>query len=818
MVQREQMRAFLLQLLGARIENASGFSDLSVALRGSASPALVALLLAALGALAWWLYRQSPRALPASRRRLLTGLRILFLVLLGLVFLRPVLAFTVEGSVRRLLVVLLDQSASMGIADARTEVEDRKRAALALGALDPTNGLSQPLAGEVSRFDGLPRLGVARAALENRRLNLLPRLERDYTLAPFAFGQSLVEPDGATVSNRTSGAAAGPTWLADWKSASAHTALGDALRALLIRQRGQPLAGVFVVTDGANNAGAPPRDVAEMLKREGVPLYLYGVGVASPRDVIVASLLAPEVAFARDEVPVAVRVRSQSMNGRSAVLRLLLNDQAVAEQPMQFGADGEQVVTLSFIPPARGDYTLAAHIEPGGDETVRDNNSVSQSLKVVDTRVKVLMVEQAPRWEFRYLQAMLQRDRRVELRCLLFEADPALARASNSPYLAQFPARKEDLFSYDLVMLGDVEPRHLTPSNLENLHEWVGKFGGALITIAGRRAMPAAYRRTLLEAMLPVELDALSPIEPVGDPPHERPIRLELTANGRRSPMLRLSDREDESADLWREMPPVYWVARVARAKPAAEVLLVDPDPARESRFGKMPALALQPYGLGQVLYVGTDNTWRWRRNGGDVYHSTLWAQMIHRLTVQRLLGGSKRTQLTCDRQNYMTGERVTVFARLYTPAYEPLEEPTVRGIYGPREGDTTRRGEVTLRALPDQPGLYRGEFAAPAPGHYQLFTEHDVNTPLEFHVNEPRAEWMDTALNQGLLNELARVTGGAFLREEDLFRLPDLLAARAQTVKSPLEIELWCSPLYYLLMLGALAAEWTLRKRSQLK
>jgi hypothetical protein len=812
--------SLLLKLLGARIQDASGISDLSLALRGNINLALVALLLATLGGLAWWLYLKSPQTIPTSRRRLLAGLRILFLALLLLVLLRPVLSFNVQGSVRRLLVVLLDQSASMKIKDPRVAPEDRKRAALALGRLHPTNGLGQALSADVASLDALARVDLAKAALENPKLDLLRRLELDYNLAPFGFGQSLVEltARGASNSPVITTAATPFPWVEGWESQSPQTALGDALRSLLVRQRGQPLAGVFVITDGANNSGTQPREVAAMFKQEGLPLYAYGVGVTSPRDVIVASLLAPDVAFAKDDVPVAVRVRSQGMNGRSAPLRLLLNDQPVAEQQVSFGSDGEQVVTLTFVPPAQGDYTLAAKIEPSPEEAAQDNNSASQALKVVDTRIKVLMVEQSPRWEFRYLQAMLQRDRRIELKCLLFEGDPAITRATNSPYIAQFPARKEDLFKYDLVILGDVDPRRLAPQNLENLNEWVSKFGGAVIAIAGKRSMPAAYRRTALEQMLPVELETTTLVEAAGDPLSEKPIRLELTANGRRSPMLRLSDREDESADLWRELPPVYWVARVARPKPAAEVLVVDPDPARESRSGKMPVLALQHYGLGQVMYVGTDNTWRWRRNAGDLYYTTLWGQMMHRLTLQRLLGGSKRTQLTCDRQNYMTGERITLYARLYTSSYEPLQDATVRGLYGLRQGGTARRGELVLRAIPEQPGLYRGEFTAPTPGQYQFFVEQDLNTPLDFNVTEPRMELMDTAMNQGLLTDLARATGGAFLREEDLFRLPELIAARTEHVKSPMEIELWSSPFYYLLMLSVLAAEWLLRKRSQLK
>ena len=68
------------------------------------------------------------------------------------------------------------------------------------------------------------------------------------------------------------------------------------------------------------------------------------------------------------------------------------------------------------------------------------------------------------------------------------------------------------------------------------------------------------------------------------------------------------------------------------------------------------------------------------------------------------------------------------------------------------------------------------------------------------------------------MLKEIAATTGGAFFREEDLFKLPDTIRQKTERVRSPLEVELWSSPLYFLLLLGVVTAEWVLRKMSHLK
>jgi len=55
--------------------------------------------------------------------------------------------------------------------------------------------------------------------------------------------------------------------------------------------------------------------------------------------------------------------------------------------------------------------------------------------------------------------------------------------------------------------------------------------------------------------MLPVEFDAQG-VNSSADALADKPIRLELTAAGRANPMLRLSDKDEENAALWKQLPP----------------------------------------------------------------------------------------------------------------------------------------------------------------------------------------------------------------------------------------------------------------------
>src|SRR5690606_36703841 len=203
-------------------------------------------------------------------------------------------------------------------------------------------------------------------------------------------------------------------------------------------------------------------------------------------------------------------------------------------------------------------------------------------------------------------------------------------------------------------------------------------------------------------------------------------IRVELTPAGQRSAIMQLIDEPAENAAAWAQLPPIYWAARVARAKPAAEVLLVDADLTKAWRNEKMPILALQQFGSGQVFYAGTDNTWRWRRGPGEAYHTTVWSQIVQRLALPHVLGETNRTRLSTDRQEYATGDRVTLFARLYNPDYSPVQQSQGEGTWRNSSG---REGRVLLRQ--EQPGIFRGEMIAAEPGNYEFGVETDRNTTV---------------------------------------------------------------------------------------
>jgi len=287
--------------------------------------------------------------------------------------------------------------------------------------------------------------------------------------------------------------------------------------------------------------------------------------------------------------------------------------------------------------------------------------------------------------------------------------------------------------------------------------------------------------------------------------------------------MLSLEDDEEANLTRWAGFPPIYWTADVENAKPAAEVLLARETDATGNP-AKIPVIALHRYGSGEVLFIGTDNFWRWRKKTGDEFHTVFWGQVVQRMAGRRLAVGDRKVDLKADKRTANPGERVTVFARLLGDDWQSRTDTTVRAVLEPRDGDGLAR-EVMLHAVPGTPGYYRAEFTASEEGNYRLRLPGsgggDGGTTgggVDITVRSDDKEFTETALNEPLLREIAETSGGAFLREEDLHKLPGMLSVEPRSITTTKEAEVWASPIYFILLLIPITIEWFLRKWSELK
>lgn len=800
------------------------FSSFDMALAASApqwalgfegiSPGLAAALFLVLAAGCVWAYARWSSGVGMGRRVAMVALRVLAALVLCLLLARPVLRLSLKERVRQPLLVLVDSSKSMQFPDQRQQREDLQRAAIATGMASPEGGLGQSLPpsaaaelGEVSRWDLLQKLAA------NDRLALWQRLSEQADLQFYQFGRSAFAPAQAPVMEEGRlGTREASAFFSRMKPQEQATAIGESLRQVLQEPRAQAPVGVLLLTDGGNNTGTSAIEASQIALEQKVPLFIYGLGVTSPLDLLVKEVHAQKLAFAGERTEVKAHVLSQSLPEQRVVAVLKANGETVDEQELTLGGDRDLEVVFHFIPRTAGELKLEVSVPLLPGEAGKGNNVAANTMRVTDTKFQVLLIEQEPRWDFRYLLDYLQRDPRLEVKCVMIDGEPGLEQAPGSPFLPKLPEDRETFFKSHVIILGDVNPESLGQQRMEIIAEWV-EAGGGIIFLTGSNHNPRSYVGTPLEPLLPVVPDTVSPREWVRQRAPE-PFKLELTRPGRESAYLQMDPNPEVSQEIWSRFPGVRWTAPVSRVKTGAEVLLVDTRPDREGRYGQLPVFAMQGYGAGRSVYFGTDETYRWRSRTGERYYSVLWGQIMQTLSLQLLEGASPLTQLKSDRKQYVVGDRVVISGNAYTEGFSPLIQPSLDGMLKVEGAE----GQQPFSLHATERNAFRGDFMAEKPGLYTYVTQRDPDGIVSFEVLDARLEQSQTALNDKLLKAMADAGGGKFFREEDLHTLPDLVASRAATVTSFKKLDLYHSGWFLTALLAFLFGEWLLRRLSRLK
>src|SRR5205085_1199033 len=142
-------------------------------------------------------------------------------------------------------------------------------------------------------------------------------------------------------------------------------------------------------------------------------------------------------------------------------------------------------------------------------------------------------------------------------------------------------------------------------------------------------------------------------------------------------PLFRFHPDEAESDRLWNRLQPLLWFAKGYRRKPGAEVLAEHPTHPAENVPGERHPLAVQQFsGAGRVIFLGIDETWRWRFRDDEEQFNRFWMQAVRTLSRSRL----GRTELKLDKQTaYRRDERIVVTVRFPDDAPAPADGATVR-------------------------------------------------------------------------------------------------------------------------------------------
>ncbi|MDK1031124.1 MAG: hypothetical protein QGD94_03890 [Planctomycetia bacterium] len=739
------------------------------------------------------------RRLSRRVRTVILCLRITAIILFVIIALAPKFVMKQPDPQMPVCFILVDGSESMTFEDNYTGEEAKALEAM-LNPSNPGNSETTPPAVKRSASK-LNRQEILQHIIEKTQLLTEIKKKFDITGAVFASGirpvsfseglpDELVGEDGYS------------------------TNLGKALEKVASGWQTSRPAAVIIFSDGAWNRGPDPVGPARALGRRSIPVYTVALGNPNPaKDIAVTAVRVPRQVFLGQQVSMEVDVRGTGFGPRRVAVEVLMNGEIIATKYVYLAPSGQTVTTSVMLVPDKPDiYTYSVRVPVVEGESRDDNNLAYATVEVTEKKIRVLLVESVPRWEFRFFKNVLERDPSVDLK--VFLARPGVGPARGGRYIEKLPEDKRELAKYDLIIIGDIGNKYLTPRFEQEVANMVTKLGTGLVVLAGRGGNYRSLAGTPLSRILPVIL-----LEGAADTRSGNitaDYRMELTADGRRHLMMRLDSEARSSSAIWGSLPKFRWCANIAGLQPGAIALAVHPYWTVGSE--KLPILALGRAGAGKVLFVGTEETWRWRKAVGDRHHYRFWAQLVRWMTQRRFQRDTGPVRLSAQPAQCRIGSPVAVEAYCLDKDGFPLESTTVHLVVRDDEGETQR---IQMKAMPGGWGLYETTWTPTGAGDFKLLTFVDyygakpMGSPVEIQVTAPDVEKNFPAANHTALDAMAEASGGRMLKAWETDELPGLLLARSKERMLTSEFSPSENFAAFLIPMALLAVEWAITKRS---
>jgi hypothetical protein len=547
------------------------------------------------------------------------------------------------------------------------------------------------------------------------------------------------------------------------------------------------------------------------MRVRGIPLFAMPIGSTQRMpDIEILTVAAPSYGIVGENVQIPFTIRSSLDREVRTVIRM--RDEKGNEQSKNIviPPNAETYDSLLWRIRKEGASTLELSLPVHERERIATNNTRKFSIAGRPEKIRVLVVESLPRWEYRFLRNALSRDPGVELSCLLFH--PTLGPGGGPHYISSFPSKPEDLAPYDVIFLGDVGigNEQLTKEQCTLIRGLVENQASGVVFLPGSRGNQFSLLDTDLADLMPVVLDDTQRNgirDPLAAP-------LTLTSEGRSSLLTLLGENEEENPEIWQQLPGFHWHAAVIKAKAGAEVLAVHGN--SRSKFGAAPLLVTKSAGNGKVLFMGIDSAWRWRRGVEDLYHYRFWGQVARWMSYQRNMAAGKRVRMFFNPERPQPGDTVTLNANAFEPDGSPLRDGGVSVDLSSPDGRSQR---LSLEKLESTWGSFSGRFKVDQPGTWKLrVTNHnDESNPLETSLIAQGSEIEKTGqpARPEVLEEITRITRGRIIQPDQIPSLINEINALPQPHPIISRTPLWSHWATLTALISLLATFWTARKLS---
>jgi len=594
----------------------------------------------------------------------------------------------------------------------------------------------------------------------------------------------------------------------DIKPDGTATALRDALKQIADRNAGLNVAGMLLLSDGADT-----REALDDWAGGERPFPVHTLRLEPPGgwqqepDLRIDAVTASRRVTIGWKSEFKVKVSGQGTRGAPVTVQIFQNGQLVAEKPTQIPDEGgEREIVFEFEHAKIGIYNYRVFVPPLSGEKNKDDNEYQLSVEAIDARNRLLYVEGIPRWEYKFLRRMLLGEQQISPVIFFTGADGK--PVGGTPVGNVTPDMSAQQLAYfKIVMLGNLDAKELGEQRAKNLVKFV-EDGGSLILLGGTKAWTAGgLTGTELTKTLPVRGGDLKTVE------SEKPFPVKLTDSARGHPAFA------GDAALWQIIPPVLSVFSGVQLSPGAQSLVT-----AETPQGPQPLVVTQRFGQGKVTAILTDSLWRWQlgpESGKLKPYDRFWTQLISWLLPREEAGDKVRLELFADRDQVYFGDPIELHARL--GGDDPVKPDSVDAKITLPDGR-----QIPYRMAPQQvttptgktfPG-YGFSFNAETAGQHKVTAVAKVkgtavtSEPLAFFVKPYSPETVPRPARNDTLQAISKASGGEYFENLDAMN-SGLASLKLKATEEKLAEfrTLWREWPAVLMLMTMLATSWGLRK-----
>lgn len=554
------------------------------------------------------------------------------------------------------------------------------------------------------------------------------------------------------------------------------TNLAGLLQTVRSNFEGRNLTDVVLLSDGIVNQGVSPA-----YNRYPFRVNALAVGDSVPKlDIRVKDVVSNRIAYLGNEFPIRAEVAANGLQGKSTTVTLKQNGRVIQSQPVVIDrADYFKAFDFKTSSTQKGVQHYTIELGAVSGETSGRNNRKEVYIDIIDGRQKILLMALAPHPDIKSIRSVIEANDNYEL-------DINILSIGNTPPASAKP--------YDLVILHQI-PNVLGLGNAQ-VRKYLDAKMPLFFILGNQSAVPLA---SSLNRSLFINASANNQIDKV---------------TARFNPSFSQLNLDAESLKLLERLPPLSVPFGEYNISSGTETILYQ-------KVGTLntnkPLLVLNTNGDQKTAVLAGEGIWQWRQeefaqtNKQEVVDN-LFQKLIQVLSVKE---DRRKFRVYPISNEFEAGEQVAFQTEVYNDIYEPIFGQEVKLELVDEKGKSKQFTYTHAKETP------RFNVSGLADGVYRYAASTTMKGKEErvsgqFVIRNADLELSNTTADFGMLRDLARRSGGAFVTPASLQQFiqklkTDRPADRLDSTEDMVEL-IYLKWLFFLIVV-LLGAEWGLRK-----